>query len=47
MTSSHNRDVHPKEPSAAYWSPLHNPEPKSEQLRRHSFDDHGWRLSRH
>ncbi|MYE01217.1 MAG: hypothetical protein F4Y03_08040 [Alphaproteobacteria bacterium] len=35
------------EPSAAYWSPLPDPEPKSEQLWRHSLDDTGWRLSRH
>ncbi|MCY3811509.1 MAG: hypothetical protein OXH15_06925 [Gammaproteobacteria bacterium] len=35
------------EPSAAYWSPLPDPEPKSEQLWRHSLDDDGWRLSRH
>ena len=31
----------------AYWSPLPDPEPKSEQLWRHSLDDTGWRLSRH
>ena len=36
-----------KEPSAAYWSPLPDPEPKSEQLWRQSLDDSGWRLSRH
>ncbi|MDE0241047.1 MAG: hypothetical protein OXQ84_12780 [bacterium] len=36
-----------KEPNAAYWSPLPDPEPKSEQLWRHSLDDNGWRLSRH
>ncbi|MDE0177366.1 MAG: hypothetical protein OXP36_02110 [Gammaproteobacteria bacterium] len=35
------------EPSAAYWSPLPDPEPKSEQLWRHSLDDKGWRVSRH
>ena len=33
--------------TAAYWSPLPDPEPKSEQLWRHSLDDDGWRLSRH
>ncbi len=35
------------EPSAAYWSPLPDPEPKSEQTWRKSLDDNGWRLSRH
>ena len=35
------------EATAAYWSPLPDPEPKSEQLWRHSLDDDGWRLSRH
>lgn len=34
------------EPSAAYWSPLPDPEPKSEQLWRQSPWDDGWRLSR-
>ena len=34
------------EPSAAYWSPLPDPEPKSEQLWRHSLSDTGWRFSR-
>ena len=34
------------EPSAAYWSPLPDPEPKSEQIWRQSLDDNGWRLSR-
>ena len=32
------------EPSAAYWSPLPDPEPKSEQIWRESLDDCGWRL---
>ena len=32
--------------SAAYWSPLPDPEPKSEQTWRQSLDN-GWRLSRH
>ena len=32
--------------SAAYWSPLPDPEPKSEQLWRHSLVDDGWRPSR-
>ena len=35
------------EPSAAYWSPLPDPEPKSEQLWRESISDSGWRYSRH
>ena len=35
------------EPSAAYWSPLPDPEPKSEQTWRESLDDNGWRLRRH
>ena len=35
-----------KEPSAAYWSPLPDPEPKSEQLWRTSLTDSGWRYSR-
>ena len=35
------------QPSAAYWSPLPDPEPKSEQIWRQSLDDNGWRLSRH
>ena len=34
------------EPTAAYWSPLPDPEPKSEQLWRHSLTDSGWRYSR-
>ena len=34
------------QPSAAYWSPLPDPEPKSEQIWRQSLDDNGWRLSR-
>ena len=34
------------EPSAAYWSPLPDPEPKSQQLWRQSPWDDGWRLSR-
>ena len=36
----------PREASAAYWSPLPDPEPKSEQTWRESLDDNGWRLSR-
>ena len=32
--------------SAAYWSPLPDPEPKSEQIWRESLDDKGWRYSR-
>ena len=35
------------EPSAAYWSPLPDPEPKSSQEWRHSISDTGWRPSRH
>ena len=35
------------EASAAYWSPLPDAEPKSEQTWRESLDDNGWRLSRH
>ena len=35
------------EPSAAYWSPLPDPEPKSEQLWRESLSDSGWRYNRH
>ena len=35
------------EPSAAYWSPLPDPEPKSEQLWRESLSDSGWRYRRH
>ena len=35
-----------KEPSAAYWSPLPDPEPKSEQTWRASLTDSGWRYSR-
>ena len=35
------------EASAAYWSPLPDPEPKSEQLWRESLSDSGWRYSRH
>ena len=35
------------QPTAAYWSPLPDPEPKSEQTWRQSLDDNGWRLSRH
>ena len=33
-------------PSAAYWSPLPDPEPKSEQIWRESLDDTGWRFRR-
>ena len=32
------------EPTAAYWSPLPDPEPKSGQIWRQSLDDNGWRL---
>ena len=35
------------EPSAAYWSPLPDPEPKSSQEWRHSISDNGWRPSGH
>ena len=35
------------EASAAYWSPLPDPEPKSTQEWRHSISDTGWRVSRH
>jgi len=35
-----------QEPSAAYWSPLPDPEPKSEQTWRQSLDDSEWRYSR-
>ena len=34
------------EPSAAYWSPLPDPQPKSEQTWRESLDDNGWRYRR-
>ena len=34
-------------PSAAYWSPLPDPQPKSTQEWRHSVSDTGWRVSRH
>ena len=42
------RNARPKpEPSAAYWSPLSDPEPKSEQLWRQSpLSDSGWRYRR-
>ena len=36
----------PGEPSAAYWSPLPDPQPKSEQTWRESLDDNGWRYRR-
>ena len=36
----------PAEPSAAYWSPLPDPQPKSEQTWRESLDDNGWRYRR-
>ena len=36
----------PGEPSAAYWSPLPDPQPKSEQTWRESLDDNGWRYKR-
>ena len=35
------------EPSAAYWSPLPDPEPREEREWAHSIHDTGWRLSRH
>ena len=35
------------EPTAAYWSPLPDPEAKSTQEWRHSISDSGWRVSRH
>ena len=35
------------EPSAAYWSPLPNPEPREDREWAHSIHDTGWRLSRH
>ena len=33
-------------PSAAYWSPLPDPEPKSSQEWRHAVSDTGWRYRR-
>ena len=35
------------EPSAAYWSPLPDPEPREEREWAHSIHDTGWRVSRH
>ena len=35
------------EPSAAYWSPLPDPEPKATQEWRAAISDTGWRVSRH
>ena len=34
------------QPSAAYWSPLPDPEPKSTQEWRHAVSDTGWRYRR-
>ena len=34
------------QPSAAYWSPLPDPEPKSTQEWRHAISDTGWRYRR-
>jgi len=33
-------------PSAAYWSPLPDPEPREEREWAHSIHDTGWRVSR-
>ena len=35
------------EPTAAYWSPLPDPEPKAAQKWRKAISDTGWRASRH
>ncbi len=35
------------EPSAAYWSPLPDPEPREEREWAHSLVDSGWRYRRH
>ena len=35
------------EPSAAYWSPLPDPEPREEREWARSISDTGWRCSRH
>ena len=35
------------EPSAAYWSPLPDPEPREEREWAHSLSDTGWRYRRH
>ena len=35
------------EPTAAYWSPLPDPEPKADQQWRKAISDTGWRISRH
>ena len=36
-----------REPSAAYWSPLPDPEPREEREWARSIHDTGWRVSRH
>ena len=35
------------EPSASYWSPLPDPEPREEREWAHSISDTGWRYRRH
>ncbi len=35
------------QPSAAYWSPLPDPEPREEREWAHSLFDTGWRFRRH
>ena len=41
------RNARPKpEPTAAYWSPLPDPKPKSTQEWRHAISDTGWRYRR-
>ena len=35
-----------RQPSAAYWSPLPDPEPREEREWATSLDDNGWRYSR-
>ena len=35
------------QPSAAYWSPLPDPEPREEREWAHSLWDSGWRYKRH
>ena len=35
------------EPSAAYWSPIPDPEPVEERGWAHSIHDTGWRYRRH
>ncbi|MCY4028273.1 MAG: hypothetical protein OXH75_18415 [Acidobacteria bacterium] len=37
----------PREPSAAYWSPLPDPVPKAERGWEASIHDSGWRYRRH